>query len=114
VKTEASPAARRHRQVLEQQLEDPEFRLEYERVRAQIAQVDAVVDELDRLRVDAGCSKAELARMVGKHPAAIRRLFSAEVNPELRTVAALAAALGAEIKIVPRDAGATPGAIQGR
>lgn len=97
------PTISRHRRELEEQLSDPEFRAEYERVRAQIAQVDAVVEDLDRLRVEAGCSKAELARRIGKNPAAIRRLFSAEVNPELRTVAALAAALGAEIRIVPHN-----------
>ncbi len=34
--------------------------------------------------------------------AAVRRLLTAEVNPELRTVAAMAAALGAEVRIVPR------------
>jgi ribosome-binding protein aMBF1 (putative translation factor) len=93
----------RHRQFVEEQLRDPEFRDEYQRVRAQIVQVDAVIEALDRLRIDAGCSKAELARRIGKDPAAVRRLFTAEVNPELRTVAALAAALGAEVRVVPRD-----------
>ena len=32
----------------------------------------------------------------------IRRLFTAQVNPELRTVAALADALDADIRIIPR------------
>ncbi|HZU11361.1 MAG TPA: hypothetical protein VFB58_00835 [Chloroflexota bacterium] len=36
------------------------------------------------------------------NPAALRRLFTAEVNPELKTVAALASALDAELQIVPR------------
>ncbi len=90
----------RHRRFLSQQLRDPEFRAEYNRIRQQIAQVDAVVRELDRLRVEAGCSKAELARRIGKNPAAIRRLFTAKVNPELRTVAAVAAALNAKLRIV--------------
>lgn len=58
-----------------------------------------VPGELDRLRIDAGCSKAELARRIGKNPAVIRRLFTAKVNPELRTVAAIAA-LNAELCIV--------------
>jgi predicted nucleotidyltransferase len=47
-------------------------------------------------------SKAELAREIGRNDAVVRRLFTAQVNPELRTVAALAEALGAEIQIVPR------------
>lgn len=83
-------------------MEDPEFRIEYERTRRELAQVNAVMRALDELRDEAGWSKAELARQIGKNDASVRRLFTAEVNPELRTVAAMAAALGAEIKIVPR------------
>lgn len=45
-------------------------------------------------------SKAELARAIGKEPSSIRRLFTADVNPELRTVVAVVDALGAEVKIV--------------
>lgn len=90
-----------HVRYLEENLQDPEFRREYEAARKQIEQVDAVVRGLDRLRIETGISKAELARRVGKHPAAIRRLFSSEANPELSTIAAVAIALDAEIKIVP-------------
>lgn len=92
----------RHRRFLQEQLADPEFRAEYERASAEIAQVDEVMAALDRLRLQAGCSKADLARRIGKQPAAIRRLFTAEVNPELRTIAALASALGAELRVVPQ------------
>jgi len=90
-----------HARYLGESLQDPGFRHEYEAAQKQIAQVDAVVRALDRLRIETGMSKAELARRIGKHPAAIRRLFSAEANPELSTIAALAVALDAEIKIVP-------------
>jgi len=92
-----------HERRREAGLKDPTFRREYELARAQIDQVDAVIRQLDELRAESGMSKAELARIVGKNPAALRRLFSAEVNPELKTVAALAVALGAEIRIVPRS-----------
>lgn len=84
---------------------DSEFREEYEVARAQIAQIDTVMQQLDDLREEAGYSKAELARRIGKDPAAIRRLFSAKVNPELKTVAALATTLGAEIKVVSSSKG---------
>lgn len=82
--------------------EDPEFRAEYERHRREIAQIDAVVRQLDALREKAGMSKAELARAIGKAPSSVRRFFTADVNPELKTVAALADVLGAEVKIVSR------------
>jgi transcriptional regulator with XRE-family HTH domain len=82
-------------------MQDPEFRREYDLARAQIEQVDAVIRQLDELREELGLSKAQLARAIGKNPATLRRLFTADVNPELKTVAALASALGAEIRIVP-------------
>jgi DNA-binding phage protein len=92
----------RHRRLLDEQLHDPIFQAGYERALAEIAQVDAVINALDQLRVQHQISKGELARQVGKNPANIRRLFTAEANPELRTVAALATALGAEIRIVSK------------
>jgi ribosome-binding protein aMBF1 (putative translation factor) len=90
---------KRRREVL---MQDPEFRREYELARAQIEQVDAVMRQLHELRSELGLSKAQLARAVGKNPAALRRLFTAEVNPEFKTVAALASVLKAEVRIVPR------------
>lgn len=85
--------------------EDPEFRAEFERQRREIAAIDAIVNELDALREQHGLSKAELARAIDKHPAAIRRLLTASGNPELRTVVAMAQALGADLKIVPSSPG---------
>lgn len=79
---------------------DPEFRAEFERQRREIAQIDAVVRQLDELREEAGMSKAELARAIGKEPSSIRRFFTADVNPELKTVAAVADILGAEVRVV--------------
>lgn len=80
--------------------EDPELRAEFERQRREIAQIDSVVRQLDELRERAGMSKAELARAIGKEPSSIRRFFTADVNPELKTVAAVADVLGAEVKVV--------------
>lgn len=91
-----------HRRRLKRRLEDPAFRQEYERARAEIRQVDGVIRALDHLREEAGFSKADLARMIGKDPAAIRRLFTAaSTNPELKTVVSLATAMGAQIQVVP-------------
>lgn len=90
-----------HDRRLERRLkEDPEFRAEFERQRREIAQIDLVVRQLDELREKAGMSKAELARSIGKEPSSIRRFFTADVNPELKTVAAVADALGAEIRVI--------------
>jgi ribosome-binding protein aMBF1 (putative translation factor) len=80
--------------------EDPEYRAEFERQRRQIDQIDSVVRQLDDLREKAGMSKAELARAIGKEPASIRRFFTADVNPGLKTVAAIADVLDARLEIV--------------
>lgn len=48
-----------HKRRLDERMRDPEFRREYEATQKQIAQVDAIVRELDDLRSAAGLSKAE-------------------------------------------------------
>jgi DNA-binding XRE family transcriptional regulator len=84
--------------------EDAVFRTEFERQSREISQVDAIVNQLDSLREEHGLSKAALARLIDKNPASIRRLLTAPVNPELRTLVAIADALGAEVRVVPRKA----------
>jgi DNA-binding XRE family transcriptional regulator len=84
--------------------DDPEFRAEFERQQREIAAIDAIVNTLDELREKHGLTKADLARAIDKNPAAIRRLLTASGNPELRTVVAIAEALDAEVRIVPRKA----------
>lgn len=88
---------------LARKLGDPEFRAQFEREKRELESIDAIVNELDALRAKHDLSKAELARAIGKNPAAIRRLLTASGNPELRTVVALADVLDAEVRIVPRD-----------
>ena len=85
-----------------ERMQDPDFRAEYERTRRELGQVNDVMREIDGLRAEAGLSKAQLARAIGRNDAVVRRLFTAEVNPALRTIAALAAALDAEIRVMPR------------
>jgi DNA-binding XRE family transcriptional regulator len=89
------------------ELQDPAFREAYEQARTEIAQVDTVMRQLDALREASGVTKAELARLIGRNPSTVRRLFTAEVNPELKTVAAIAAALGARLEVSAGDKRAT-------
>ncbi len=55
--------------------------------------------QLDAPREASGISKAVLARLIGRNPSTVRRLFTAEVNPELKTIAAIASVLGARLEI---------------
>ena len=84
---------------------DATYRAAYERAAREIAQTDAVIRELDALRMDLGMSKAELARRVNRNASSVRRLFTAsQVRPELPLIAAIADALGADLRIVRRSA----------
>jgi nucleotide-binding universal stress UspA family protein len=82
--------------------QDPEFKAEFERKRRAIAAIDAIVNELDALRVEHDYTKAELARRIDKNPASVRRLLTAAGNPELGTIVAMADALDADVVVVPR------------
>lgn len=92
--------------------EDPELRAEFRRQQREITQIDAVVRQLDEMREEAGMSKAELARAIGKEPSSIRRFFTANVNPELKTVAAVADVLGARVEVVATKAGRKKQAVE--
>jgi transcriptional regulator with XRE-family HTH domain len=84
-------------------MNDPEYREADNRAAKEIAQTDQIIRTLDALRVDLGISKAELARRINRNASSIRRLFTAnQARPELPLVAAIADALGAEVRIVPR------------
>ena len=86
-------------------MQDPEYRLAYDRAAREIAQTDAVIRELDALRVDLGMSKAELARRVNRNASSVRRLFTAnQARPELPLIAAIADVLGADLRVVRRTA----------
>ena len=91
-----------HDRRLKRRLQDPEFKAEYERQLRAIEAVDELVNTLEGLRAASGVSKAEVARMIDKNPASVRRLLTAAGNPELNTVVAMADALDADVKIVPR------------
>jgi ribosome-binding protein aMBF1 (putative translation factor) len=92
-----------HERRRARRMQDPEYRAAYERAARELAQTDALIKELDSLRTDLGISKAELARRVNRNASSVRRLFTAgQVRPELPLIVALADALGAEVRVVPR------------
>jgi DNA-binding phage protein len=87
-----------HSRVLEDLKKDPAFQAEYSRSRAAIEQIDEIVRQLDDRRKELRLTKAELARMIGKNPAQIRRLFAAGGNPEIQMISALTIAMGGQLK----------------
>lgn len=92
-----------HERRRAQRVNEPVYRDAYERAAREITQTDQVIRELDSLRVDLGISKAELARRIDRNASSIRRLFTARhARPELPLIAAIADALGAEVRIVAK------------
>jgi len=72
----------RHSERRAMQVRDPEFARAYKRARREIDQVDALIRRLDELRAAAGLPKAELARLTGRNPSVIRRLFTTKASEE--------------------------------
>lgn len=92
-----------HERRRARRMQDPSYLAAYEQAAGEISQTDAVIRQLDELRIDLGMSKAELARRVHRNASSIRRLFTAShVRPELPLIAALADALYADLRVVPR------------
>ena len=86
----------------DEQMKKPRARAAYEKARDEIDAVDQIVRALDSARIDAGISKAELARAISAKPEIVRRLFTTSAsNPTLGTVAKLAMALGCRLELVP-------------
>jgi len=79
----------------EQLMENPEFRRLYA--------IEGLVTEagefIARLMEQQGVSKAELARRLGRSRAYVTRLLSGSANMTVRTLAEVAYALGAEVKL---------------
>jgi N6-adenosine-specific RNA methylase IME4 len=64
---------------------------------------DKILKDLDEARRRKGLSKSDLAELTGTQPSAMRRLFTnADRVPNLATVAAIAAVLDQEVRLVPR------------
>lgn len=89
---------------LEKELEDPEFRRQFILERNRIETVDRVMNLLIDALEKSGLTRADVARAIGSHSSAVRRLLNLEsgpVNPTIGTLSDVAAVLGFEVKLVP-------------
>lgn len=81
--------------VLERQLEDPAFRVEWERT----AVARAVAARLVEYRVEHGLTQTALARTLGMKQPAVARLEAGEHNPSFDTLVRLSRGLDIEFHI---------------
>jgi ribosome-binding protein aMBF1 (putative translation factor) len=82
-------------EVLEEMLQDPEFRAEWERTALARAVAEAVI----RYRAEHGLSQTGLARLLGWRQPVVARLEAAEHNPTLDTLLVLARTLGLRVQV---------------
>ncbi len=88
---------------LEKELADPQFRRQFVLERNRVETVDRVMNLIIDALDESGLSRADVARAIGSHSAAVRRLLnlgSGPVNPTLRTLSDVAAVLGFQVELV--------------
>jgi transcriptional regulator with XRE-family HTH domain len=90
-------------EILQEELQDPEFRAEWERT----ALAHAVALAIVRYRGDHGLSQRDLAERLGMKQPQVARLELGEVNPSMETLMRVSAQLGIEFTIDVRPAGTT-------
>ena len=83
----------------ERLMENPEYR----RLFTMEGLVTDAAELVARLMMEAGVNKAELARRLGTSRARVTQLLGGETNMTVRTLAELAFALGAEVKLDARS-----------
>lgn len=80
---------------LNEQLQDPEVRAEYEALEPEFSIMQAMIDA----RKSSGMTQKQLSEKTGIAQADISKLESGSANPSLRTLQRLAAVMGMRIKI---------------
>lgn len=80
---------------LNEQLQDPEFRAEYEALQPEHAIIQAIIDA----RRTAGLTQKELSERAGIAQGDISKLENGNANPSIKTLQRLAAAMGMTLKI---------------
>ena len=86
---------RLYKDVKKRFLADPEFRKEYKALGPEFELIESII----RRRMELEMSQEELAAKVGTGQAAISRLESGNANPTLASLAEIAKALDADLRI---------------
>jgi transcriptional regulator with XRE-family HTH domain len=83
------------REFLEEQLQNPEFRREWDALEPEFAIVQALIDA----RKNVGLTQKQLSERTGIAQSDISKLESGDGNPSLKTLKRLAAAMDMTLKI---------------
>jgi ribosome-binding protein aMBF1 (putative translation factor) len=80
---------------LERQLKDPKFRLEYEKVEAEFAPIEAILEA----RMRKGMTQAQIAKKMGTTQSSIARVEAGNSHPTIPFLQRLADATGTRLSI---------------
>ena len=98
---ESTPS--RWAQIRARRLAEPGMHERYERTRRSALLTHQLLQLIDAEREKAGLTRAELARLAGTNPAALRRLLTAETsNRSLGTLVAILDPLGLAFSLKPK------------
>ncbi len=84
-----------YEQFVQEQMQDPEFKREYDALEPEFAIMQALIDA----REASGLTQQELSRRTGITQADISKLENGNANPSIRTLKRLAAGLGRKLTI---------------
>ncbi|MCC8028769.1 MAG: helix-turn-helix domain-containing protein [Lachnospiraceae bacterium] len=82
-------------EYLQEQLQDPEFREEYDALDTEFSFIQAMIDA----RRETGMTQKQLAEKTGISQSDISKFESGSGNPSIKTLRRLAAGLGMRLKI---------------
>lgn len=82
-------------EYLQEQLQDPEFREEYDALDTEFSFIQAMIDA----RRETGMTQKQLAEKTGISQSDISKFESSSGNPSIKTLRRLAAGLGMRLKI---------------
>lgn len=83
------------RETLNEQLQDPAFKKEYDELEPEFQIIRAMMDA----RKEMGLTQKQLSELTGIAQADISKIENGNANPSLKTLQRLAAAMGKKVKI---------------
>ena len=83
------------RKYLEKQLQNPDFKAEWDALEPELSVMQAVIDA----RKESGLTQQQLAERTGISQADISKLENGNANPSLKTLQRLASAMDKKLKI---------------
>lgn len=87
--------AEKFNDFLKEQLKDPEFKAEYEKLQPEHVVIQAIIDA----RKQSGLTQKELSERTGIAQGDISKIEKGNANPSIRTLQRLATGMGMRLKI---------------